>query len=137
MALTKCKECGREVSASAKTCPHCGIQNPGVTAKAMLVGALAFAALFGGCVTWVVDATAPEILNVTAAEYGERWPLKANSAQLGCQDSGERYVQVDGIRYALNGKSLSAGMERPDSIQKDGEGFKMADFSERAADLCP
>lgn len=30
MALTKCKECKKEVSASAKTCPHCGIDNPGV-----------------------------------------------------------------------------------------------------------
>lgn len=24
MALTKCKECGKEVSTDAKTCPHCG-----------------------------------------------------------------------------------------------------------------
>jgi len=137
MALTKCKECGREVSASAKACPHCGIQNPGVTAKATLVGALAFVALIVGGVTWFVDATAPKTLSVTAAEYGERWPLKANAAQLGCQGYGERYVQVDGVRYALNGKALSAGMARPDPIQKDGEGFKMADFIERAGNLCP
>ncbi len=26
MALIKCKECGKEVSSSAKTCPHCGIK---------------------------------------------------------------------------------------------------------------
>ena len=25
MALIKCKECGKEISSSAKTCPHCGI----------------------------------------------------------------------------------------------------------------
>jgi hypothetical protein len=30
MALVKCKECKKEVSDSAKTCPHCGIKNPGV-----------------------------------------------------------------------------------------------------------
>ena len=26
MALIKCKECGNEISSSAKTCPHCGIK---------------------------------------------------------------------------------------------------------------
>lgn len=29
MALTKCKECKREIAKSAKTCPYCGIQSPG------------------------------------------------------------------------------------------------------------
>lgn len=24
MAMTKCKECGKEISTTAKTCPHCG-----------------------------------------------------------------------------------------------------------------
>ncbi len=30
MALTNCKECKKEVSTEAKTCPYCGIDNPGV-----------------------------------------------------------------------------------------------------------
>lgn len=29
MALKNCKECGKEVSSSAKKCPHCGVKNPG------------------------------------------------------------------------------------------------------------
>ncbi|WP_051219408.1 DUF4875 domain-containing protein [Oceanobacter kriegii] len=29
MAMTKCKECKKEVSSKAKTCPHCGIKKPG------------------------------------------------------------------------------------------------------------
>lgn len=33
MAMTKCKECGKDVSTSAITCPHCGVANPGVNAK--------------------------------------------------------------------------------------------------------
>jgi hypothetical protein len=28
MALVKCKECGKETSTEAKTCPSCGIKNP-------------------------------------------------------------------------------------------------------------
>lgn len=38
MALIKCKECKKEVSSSAKTCPHCGIKNPGVTAGSIVAG---------------------------------------------------------------------------------------------------
>lgn len=41
MALAKCKECGKEVSTSAKICPHCGVKNPGVRTKDMIVGVLA------------------------------------------------------------------------------------------------
>lgn len=41
MAMTKCKECGTEVSSSAKTCPQCGISNPGVTGGQMIVGLVA------------------------------------------------------------------------------------------------
>ncbi|KZQ99270.1 hypothetical protein A3N66_07370 [Enterobacter hormaechei subsp. steigerwaltii] len=48
MALTKCKECKKEVSASAKTCPHCGVKNPGVTAKQTLGGCLVLIVLAVG-----------------------------------------------------------------------------------------
>lgn len=40
MALVKCKECGKEVSTSAKICPHCGVKNPGIRAKDMIIGVL-------------------------------------------------------------------------------------------------
>jgi RNA polymerase subunit RPABC4/transcription elongation factor Spt4 len=29
MALVKCKECGKEISSNAVTCPHCGVPEPG------------------------------------------------------------------------------------------------------------
>ncbi|WP_423359080.1 hypothetical protein [Pseudomonas citronellolis] len=40
MALKKCKECKKDVSSKAKTCPHCGISNPGTSAKDMVAGVL-------------------------------------------------------------------------------------------------
>ncbi|MCX9105894.1 DUF4875 domain-containing protein [Aeromonas veronii] len=40
MALVKCKECKKEVSNSAKVCPHCGIKNPAVTAKDYILGVI-------------------------------------------------------------------------------------------------
>lgn len=36
--LTKCKTCDKEVSQSAKVCPHCGQKNPGVKNWQVLVG---------------------------------------------------------------------------------------------------
>ena len=38
MALIECKECKNEVSSSAKTCPHCGVDSPGVTFTDILMG---------------------------------------------------------------------------------------------------
>ncbi|MBA3560055.1 MAG: hypothetical protein H0W30_15820 [Gemmatimonadaceae bacterium] len=34
MALKPCRECGREVSAQANTCPHCGVSAPANNALA-------------------------------------------------------------------------------------------------------
>lgn len=34
MALSKCVECGKEVSTTAKTCPSCGNPEPTLTGKA-------------------------------------------------------------------------------------------------------
>ncbi|MBI2790885.1 MAG: hypothetical protein HYX61_02905 [Gammaproteobacteria bacterium] len=45
MALTKCKECKKEVAKSAKVCPHCGIKAPGSTTVpiiTILLGCLIF-----------------------------------------------------------------------------------------------
>lgn len=33
MSLVKCRECGKEVSTEAKTCPHCGVSKPTPPAK--------------------------------------------------------------------------------------------------------
>ena len=49
MAMTKCPECGKEVSDTAKTCPHCGHelpQKPNVVAGIFILGAIFLIALF-------------------------------------------------------------------------------------------
>lgn len=48
MAMTKCKECKQPVSDSAKVCPHCGIKDPGVTAKSMFFGVIILVAIIWG-----------------------------------------------------------------------------------------
>lgn len=66
MALKPCKSCKHEVDATAKTCPNCGVGNPGVTAKQQVIGvvlllviiAIVFKACSGGD-GQEVAATAP------------------------------------------------------------------------------
>lgn len=38
MALTTCRECKKEVSTDAKTCPHCGTSSPAQKSKPMSAG---------------------------------------------------------------------------------------------------
>lgn len=98
--------------------------------KVLGFGFVAALALLSGCGG---DDLAP--LTVRASEYGDRWPLVAQEARLYCNRMGERYVAVDGATYALNGKALSAGMQRPDAILR-APAASLADFTERAGALC-
>ncbi len=75
-------------------------------------------------------------LEVREANYGERWPLNVPSAILDCDPPSAAYVQVADKRYALNGKALTAGYPRPDEIRKNREVIFMADFAERAMEIC-
>lgn len=37
MAMTECKECKQEISTKAKTCPNCGVKDPGTKASDVIV----------------------------------------------------------------------------------------------------
>lgn len=47
MALKPCRECKKEVSTDAKTCPHCGVSNPTVAAKDQVAGAVGVVVILG------------------------------------------------------------------------------------------
>ncbi|RUS01689.1 hypothetical protein [Pectobacterium polaris] len=53
MALTKCKECKKEVSTTAKVCPHCGVKNPGTTFGQTLGAAAIVIAIGWGVFHWI------------------------------------------------------------------------------------
>lgn len=47
MALSNCKECGKEVSNTAKACPHCGVKKPVPRSeKETFIGLAILAAIF-------------------------------------------------------------------------------------------
>ncbi len=77
----------------------------------------------------------PTSVEVSAAELGDKWPLKAEKATLRCTD-GARMVEVDGMAYALNGKALRAGLPRTDSILKNPDIPNLGALTDRAGALC-
>src|SRR4051812_12134475 len=53
-------------------------------------------------------------VTVTQAEYGNDWPLKADTAVVRCRDSaaegvGSVTVEIDGTEYAVNGTARDSG----------------------------
>ncbi len=74
---------------------------------------------------------------VKAADYGSEWPLLAGEAMIGCEPPSKAFIEIAGRRCALNGKALSAGMERCDDASKTGNAVAFGIFVEKALTLCP
>ena len=59
MAMTKCKECKKDVSTNAKTCPHCGVSDPAMGAKEFAIGLLTAAAIGFGIYLYFTSGSEP------------------------------------------------------------------------------
>lgn len=50
MAMVRCKECGKDISSEAETCPHCGIKRqPPSKVAGKIIGAVAVLLFIGYC----------------------------------------------------------------------------------------
>ncbi|MCS6258831.1 zinc ribbon domain-containing protein [Shewanella baltica] len=110
MALVKCKECGKEVSKSAKTCPHCGIKDPGLKAGDIWKGIVVtffVIFIFSQCSDsddkpTSVDAK-PQVSETECLKTLQCWGEKHSiNAAVYCEDPIERLAQysaewTDGI----------------------------------------
>ncbi len=100
MAMTKCKECGKEVSQKAPTCPHCGVKDPGDNAKQTAMGCLVVIILFGCFFAYCSRPDSPEdIAKKAAAAEQCRKELKCwaeknlPSAAAYCDDVIEKHAK--------------------------------------------
>lgn len=95
MALTPCKSCKHQVDRKAKTCPNCGVSEPGVTAGQKVIGILILVAIIfvavkmcssGSDKTSAVDKPVQveevvvKTIGITPKQYAER--VNANLARL-------------------------------------------------------
>ena len=55
MAMTKCKECKKEVSTNAKTCPNCGVKDPGFTIKDYIFGVIVLIVIVWGVKSYMFE----------------------------------------------------------------------------------
>lgn len=92
--------------------------------------------LIGATMLALAGCADPAREEVRQADYGERWPLRAPVAVVGCSPPDLRYLEVDGIRYGINGPALRAGFPEAGQARKDGTPGPLADFIERAGALC-
>ena len=113
MAIKKCKECKKEVSSKAKTCPHCGIDNPGMEVSPLASGCLVLGiiAIFLGYMIGSGDDNKPS-QTITAE--------KEDQCRKDLQCWGDKHLLGAGVycdsdieRLALNDHKWTDGMFEP------------------------
>lgn len=111
MQIVKCRECGKEVSDSAKTCPHCGIKNPAPPRKsARLIGWAVIVAAIVGIPMCILSGQELQQAQQTraAAEQAALTP-----AQRAAKAEQEQQFQ----RAVALARSLKAAMKDPSSFE--------------------
>jgi len=77
--LVSCKECGKEVAQSASTCPHCGVDKPGVAsgdAASGCVGGVVMLLIVGGVLSMCMFGSSNSDPKNTAVSLAEKAEAK-------------------------------------------------------------
>lgn len=98
MAMTECKECKKEVSTSAKKCPHCGVSHPAVTGKQQFFGLVILAIIvavgFSMCSSGDSEPEAPKVDDATCKKDLKCWGDRHNiSAAIVCAGPVEKLAK--------------------------------------------
>ena len=110
MALVKCRECGTEVSESAKTCPKCGISKP---VKKISFAMKLFLGLFALSIIISAMNTAMNLGSGSSTSGGEKAPHpSASPAQAEKQAEEDAHHRA----YRLMDKT-KASLKDPDSAK--------------------
>lgn len=111
MPVVKCRECGKEVSDSAKVCPHCGIKNPAPPSKIRrALGWIVIAAAVVGIPTC--------IHNNQEAKQAQTAKAAAEEAALTPAQRAEKASQEQQFQRAVAlARSLKAAMKDPASFE--------------------
>ena len=122
MALTKCKECGKEMSSQAKVCPHCGYKPKRTSLVTWAVLILIIAAVGS---SWQAsqraEEEAAERARAEAARVAAMTPeQKKAAAAAKAKEEAERKRQDVAVQLATQGaKLLKKSMNNPDAFKLD------------------
>lgn len=85
------------------------------------------------------EASATNAQPVSAADFGDKWPLTVDSGVLRCEEQAVVF-RYEGVDYAVNGTAKSRGYPPIDPIWADGdlEGTKkdIGPLIQRGLELC-
>ena len=148
MALIKCHECGKEISDTAKNCPHCGAKKKNKTLKRALyvLGALWVLGTVGSLLE---KDPPPRSVRVTEEEYGEKWSFTVPAVVVACDKQGVgaiTFVGSNGKIYSINGTAKAKeGHPYPNEIWRYDPNtpakyklrINLGPITERGQSLCP
>ena len=109
--MIKCKDCGREISTSATSCPGCGATPKKATSRATILFGGLFAIAVASCVS-------SRVANQTNGEEPPKAQTKS-TAQLEEEAAREKEFQ----RVVLALRSIKAGLKNPSSLDVKGAGI--------------
>ena len=107
MALIKCRECGKEISTNASSCPHCGYvyKKETSTKKIVIVTLITLAVLFilGLSSIYLIDSLIPNIKskNVMKKYYGTWELVNIDSEKLEDNTINWNFIVADDFKKEL------------------------------------
>lgn len=141
--LVGCRECGIEVSKSAKTCPHCGVSHPGTSKLEMFGGAVIFIGLVIGGVAWMnpgptvkaaATSTAPQQQEAPKLDekrpifVGQKGAILCPARMLLAAMTGNQHDRgVLGLGLGLNGTARPDAEAIADGCQRIEPGTQLYD----------
>ncbi len=111
MALGPCRECNRQVSSEARTCPHCGVSKPVRQASPLALGCGGLLALLvlGQLGQLFTSGTKPAANPVPPTPTGYGWPVESDSAKAAeAKRWAAKQARADSLLKALS----TAGLRR-------------------------
>lgn len=113
MAMTKCRECGKDVSKAAPTCPHCGVKRPGGGVSPRAVGC-AIPLLLLLYIGYEADTKPPPTPVQQAVTEAQR---TASRVRLACQDWVRDRLKAPRTAKFVRGSTQTGRLIGGDSTQ--------------------
>jgi len=120
MALTTCKECGKEVAKKAKTCPHCGTEKPGQGGTQVSAGM--------GCLVIVVATGLISALLITSGDPGSRPapPDLGVDLNAAVQNTGTQIVVTNRDTFEWTSCRITINSDYSQEVSRIGPGEQVA-----------
>ena len=126
MAMKKCKECGEEISSSAKVCPKCGKKQGGIGKVILILFVLIVIIAAAGSGTSSNKGTTGETKvqeTFTLTEhkgYADTYAYYIEGTIVNNTDKEYSYVQVEFNLYDADGAQIGTSLDNINNLEANG-----------------